>query len=289
MQTDTFVTPNLVDEFTFPDGQPHIKVLRYPEDVTVRIRNPVDLFKVQLLVDVYWRNYKPLNIRVLYLMAGRMDRAISDDEPFTLDAACTGLTAVLAITNADFTFEVFCKHSDVTSNCLHTPKEPAPDEDTFFDIGILNCILNYDSSLIKGGRYETRNVTHSLVYPDKGASDRFTSGYKFPSWHQTAEPVVLSKKRELSTGKILGMEIVSGTPGECCIIVDDLCDGGATFIGAAKCLREAGAKFVGLVVAHGVFSKGVSHLLDNGIDHIHTSNSYRDWKGFPGLTVTTYL
>jgi ribose-phosphate pyrophosphokinase len=71
--------------------------------------------------------------------------------------------------------------------------------------------------------------------------------------------------------------------------VDDLCDGGATFIGAAKCLRDAGAKFVGLVVPHGIFSRGVSHVLDNGIDHIHTSNSFKDWTAQKNFTVTTLL
>lgn len=55
MQTDTFVTPNLVDEFTFPDGQPHIKVLRYPEDVTVRIRNPDgDSITPERQEDILW-------------------------------------------------------------------------------------------------------------------------------------------------------------------------------------------------------------------------------------------
>ena len=287
MQTDTFVTPGLVEEFTFPDGQPHLKMLQFPENVTVRIRNPVDLFKVMQMIWIY--DGRPLNLRILYLMAGRMDRALSENEPATLHDVTSLLNIALWRWNGHCGVGVFCQHSAVTANRLAIPFEPDPSEDSFFDTGILNCILGYDSSLIKGGRYETRNVTHSLVYPDKGACDRFASGYKFPSWHQTAEPVVLSKKRELATGKILGMEIVSGTPGECCIIVDDLCDGGATFIGAAKCLREAGAKFVGLVVAHGIFSKGLDVLFDNGIDHIHTSNSFKDWKAAPKPTVTQLL
>lgn len=287
MQTDTFVTPDLVEEFTFPDGQPHLKVLQYPENVTVRIRNPVDLFKVVQLIWIY--DGRPLNLRILYLMAGRMDRALSENEPSTLHDVTSLLNTALWGWHGHHEVGVFCQHSAITANQLAIPFEPDPSEDSFFDTGILNCILGYDSSLIKGGRYETRNVTHSLVYPDKGACDRFTLGYKFPSWHQTAEPVVLSKKRELATGKILGMEIVSGTPGECCIIVDDLCDGGATFIGAAQCLREAGAKYVGLVVAHGIFSKGVQYVLDNGIDHIHVSNSFKDWPAQKGLTVTTLL
>ena len=282
MQTDTFVTPNLVEEFTFPDGQPHLKVLQYPERVSVRIRNPTDLFKVQMLENVYHHQNKKLHLSILYLMAGRMDRRLSADEPATLAAVCHSLLWVSSL-------DVLCAHSEVTSKSLQLcSPEPSTTEETIFDTGIMNCILNYDAELIKGGRQATRDVTHSLVYPDKGACDRF-SKYKFPKWHSGAATVVLSKTRELSTGRITGMEITEGTPGECCVIVDDLCDGGATFIGAAKCLREAGAKFVGLVVAHGIFSKGIQHLFDNGIDHIHTSNSFRDWTPRPKFSVTTLL
>jgi len=289
MQSDTFVTPGLVEEFTFPDGQPHLKVLQYPKNVTVRIRNPTDLFKVLLLADVYQSRSIPFSLRILYMLAGRMDRPLSDSEPNTLDVATNTLTGVIWGWHGKLDVSVFCQHSRVTGGLLGIPFEPEASEDSFFDTGILNCILGYDSELIKGGRYDTRSVKHTIVYPDKGACDRFKAGYKFPAWHTEADTVVLSKKRELSTGKILGMEITEGTPGECCVIVDDLCDGGATFIGAAKCLREAGAKFVGLVVAHGIFSKGIQHLFDNGIDHIHTSNSFRDWTPQPKFSVTTLL
>lgn len=56
-------------------------------------------------------------------------------------------------------------------------------------------------------------------------------------------------------------------------IVDDLCDGGATFIECARQLREMGFKKVVLCVAHGLFSKGVDHLFNNGIDKIITTDS----------------
>jgi ribose-phosphate pyrophosphokinase len=58
------------------------------------------------------------------------------------------------------------------------------------------------------------------------------------------------------------------------LIVDDICDGGATFIRAARALRAIEPDVeVGLCVTHGIFSKGRQHLLDNGIDKIYTTNS----------------
>ena len=57
------------------------------------------------------------------------------------------------------------------------------------------------------------------------------------------------------------------------LIVDDLCDAGGTFIGSAQVLRDAGARSVSLYVTHGLFSKGVGNLLEQGIDRIYTTSS----------------
>jgi ribose-phosphate pyrophosphokinase len=56
-----------------------------------------------------------------------------------------------------------------------------------------------------------------------------------------------------------------------CLIVDDICDGGATFVALARKLREAGAIEVSLFVTHGIFSKGKDL---EGIDNIYTTGSF---------------
>lgn len=70
------------------------------------------------------------------------------------------------------------------------------------------------------------------------------------------------------------LEIYKGDILEECWIVHNLCDGGGYFTDISKKLRERGAKKVGLIVAHGIFSKG---LPIPGIDEIITTNSYIDW------------
>lgn len=55
------------------------------------------------------------------------------------------------------------------------------------------------------------------------------------------------------------------------LIVDDICDGGGTFVGLAKELRAAGATRVYLYVTHGIFSK---RLPLEGIDHVYTTDSF---------------
>jgi ribose-phosphate pyrophosphokinase len=44
--------------------------------------------------------------------------------------------------------------------------------------------------------------------------------------------------------------------GKTVLIIDDICDGGKTFLELGKKLKELGAKSVLLHVTHGIFSKG---------------------------------
>ena len=44
------------------------------------------------------------------------------------------------------------------------------------------------------------------------------------------------------------------------MIVDDICDGGQTFIELAKALEKQGAHQIFLYVTHGIFSKGLDTL-----------------------------
>lgn len=120
-----------------------------------------------------------------------------------------------------------------------------------------------------------------LVAPDAGAAKKIAETAK-----EVEKPyITMSKVRNLKTGEITGMRILDDVDltDKTVMILDDICDGGRTFIEAAKHLREAGAKRVELYVTHGIFSKGVENLLDNGIDHIYTTNSLGEAKD-RGLT-----
>lgn len=120
-----------------------------------------------------------------------------------------------------------------------------------------------------------------LVAPDAGAAKKTEDTAK-----EVDKPyITMSKVRNLKTGEITGMRILDDVDltDKTVMILDDICDGGRTFVEAAKHLREAGAKRVELYVTHGIFSKGVENLLDNGIDHIYTTNTLGEAKD-RGLT-----
>ena len=114
-----------------------------------------------------------------------------------------------------------------------------------------------------------------LISPDAGAKTKAEELYKS---HSSSFDTIsyCNKKRDPKTGKLSGFE--AGHPdylGKPCIIIDDICDGGGTFIGLAKELKKHNAGNLYLAVSHGIFSKGFSSLLGYHFHKIFTTNSYR--------------
>ena len=63
--------------------------------------------------------------------------------------------------------------------------------------------------------------------------------------------------------------------GDNVYIVDDICDGGRTFIALASEIRARNAGAVYLIVSHGIFSYGEEPLRRGGIDHVYTTDSFK--------------
>lgn len=93
------------------------------------------------------------------------------------------------------------------------------------------------------------------VAPDKGAWDKVAEDNKY------THKLCLSKVRD-ETGKPYIKPIDIKLNGAPCIILDDICDGGRTFIEAAKVLKEAGAGKLALYTTYGIYSNGIEGLLD---------------------------
>jgi ribose-phosphate pyrophosphokinase len=121
-----------------------------------------------------------------------------------------------------------------------------------------------------------------VFYPDKGAAARYT--------REINEIVMFGEKvRNQRTGEIERYEVCNSQHFEMvnkrALIVDDICDGGATFIEAARALKRLGVGEIGLCVSHGLFSKGLDELKAAGISQFFTTNSllknedgYNVWK-----------
>jgi ribose-phosphate pyrophosphokinase len=158
--------------------------------------------------------------------------------------------------------------------------------------GSFNLITSYDTHNTERARelirhfqnlspydfhYETITSVEPdyIVFPDAGAAHRYD---EYGLYFVNTAKIVCDKTRDQLTGQITGHEItqfdtLDVTPKRF-LIIDDLCDGGATFVSVAKMLRQKYSDIrVDLCVSHGLFSKGRETLLANGIDNLYTTNS----------------
>lgn len=114
-----------------------------------------------------------------------------------------------------------------------------------------------------------------IVFPDESAKRRFG---KYIS--DSKPTVTCSKARDQITGNIMeyrvplseGVKLI----GKRVLVVDDICDGGATFKMIADEIRSV-VSSMDLYVVHGIFSKGVPELFTYGYQNIYTTNSYQNW------------
>lgn len=130
---------------------------------------------------------------------------------------------------------------------------------------IYNSYAYYYKDLINDIMFLTESPL--IVYPDEGALKKYSKVYPFNSY------IYGEKVRDQATGNIISYKLI-GTPagGHNVLIVDDICDGGATFKILAKDLYNSGARQVNLFVTHGLFSKGIKTLKEVGIQRIFTAD-----------------
>jgi ribose-phosphate pyrophosphokinase len=145
---------------------------------------------------------------------------------------------------------------------------------------LLNFVFK-DYFLLKGYKtWKQENVDNILlVSPDAGALKKIYEvaqhiGYK-------SDVIVATKYRNPITGQIertnVPLNITDDYLDKDIFIVDDICDGGRTFIEIAKAIKSD-KKFIGkiyLVVTHGIFSQGFEGLAEY-VSGIYTTNSVKD-------------
>lgn len=92
----------------------------------------------------------------------------------------------------------------------------------------------------------------TILLPDEGAGRYNLDRFNLPILR-------CEKKRDAGTGKLSGFVVPNITTRKA-LIVDDICDGGGTFIGIADSLNRRSVEELYLYVTHGIFSKGMDNL-----------------------------
>ena len=105
------------------------------------------------------------------------------------------------------------------------------------------------------------NFYDGIIAPDAGAGHRAqeVANALGASYGEGIEVVQASKNRDVETGKLSGFS-VNVESGKHYLVVDDICDGGGTFVGLGQEIKKQGAT-ASLFVSHGIFSKGADKLL----------------------------
>lgn len=120
----------------------------------------------------------------------------------------------------------------------------------------------------------------TIVAPDQGATKKCE---EFAKKVGAAGVITFQKTRELSTGKITGMKCLDTIdPDGKYLVLDDICDGGRTFIELAEHMHYVGN--LELAVTHGIFSKGFE-VVGASYDHVYTTDSFGPILSGPTLTV----
>lgn len=253
--------PVEIERGVFPDGAVWLKVIgelpRFAQVMRVRVaamRDMNDFMLLAQLVDAvrHVTDIAVSHLELAWLPWARQDRHMVNGDSFALKVFANQLN----ILNFNKVF-LLDPHSDAAAAAINN-----------------SVVMAQETCLMKSENLRQAISTGKLmlVAPDAGALKKIHNVAKASGARDYA---ILTKERDVATGNLTGFSLVSGNvAGKDVLIVDDLCDAGGTFIGSAQVLRDAGARSVSLYVTHGVFSKGVENLLNNGIDAIYTTTSF---------------
>lgn len=240
----------------FPAGERSVKIVdpldihRYMSfSVILDFTGSDDLVDMMLLVNAC-RNVMGsvrLRLAIPYFPFARQDRVMSPGEALGAQIPAS------IIKSCRFNeVEVWDPHSSVV--------------EALFEPGVLKIRSQSELlfPLIKNYTGET-----ALISPDAGASKKV-----YALAGLTGYPVIeASKSRNVNTGTILktNIDLEALSAYNRLIVVDDICDGGKTFIELAKVIRQVYAGRLELLVTHGIFSKGREELYQY-YDYIDCAN-----------------
>lgn len=231
----------------FPDNQPHVNVegIENGDDVKVVCSLVNSLALLHLLQTANALDHLSAKKRLLvipYLMAARYDRLMMAGDSFDLEV-------IAGLINS-------CGFERVLLWDVHSEVATAL---------IKNSVNIKNRQMVES--YQLQEAV--LICPDAGAAKKVNEYFE---WNRNLKDIVYcNKKRELSTGQIT-LEVID--PQKCLgknsVIIDDICDGGGTFMAIADQIKP---KHLTLIVTHGIFSKGFA-ALEQKFNEIIVSNSY---------------
>ncbi len=236
----------------FPDNQPHVNITSISEGDEVKVicsltnsALVLQLLETANALDNLFAKKKILVVP--YLLGARSDRLMLPGD--SIDVKVVADMINMCGFEKVFLFDV---HSDVAS------------------LLIKNSVSITNEALVR--LYDKPNAV--LICPDAGASKKVGNYF---GWNSNLKDIVYcSKNRDLTTGK-LTLEIIE--PEVCtnrnCVIIDDICDGGGTFLAIAEKIKPA---HLTMIATHGIFSKGFAALHKYFQEIIVSNSLYKSYE-----------
>lgn len=259
-------TLNLNDEtavkrLQFSGGERHVELLYEgfpPLELRAILRTPGDLIDLLLLTDLLkQKDMMPRKLIIPYMPYGRQDR-------YTTDKSCFSLRVAAELINSLGFAEVhtYEPHSDVTPALIR------------------NCRVHTSDSAVMtfiNGKFPDLSKL-VLMAPDVGAVKRVERFEKYRRYvcgqYNELSIAVALKYRNPATGRVEITRVDGNLSDKDVLVIDDLCDGGQTFIALADYIyKDNNPKSLNLFVAHGIFSKGTDCIANRYV-YTGTTNSF---------------
>lgn len=248
----------------FPDGQQDIVITEQYLMDQVLIKSRFNSFKdLELIVATTTAlrrlRVKEVHLYIPYLLGARSDRwFVEGGNSYLVD-----VVAPIINLQGFETVTVMDVHSDVAAACI---KNLVMED----NIDLINFSIR--EGLVEGKGIE--NI--ALVSPDGGSLKKI---YKVADYLKVKSDIIVCSKYRDTEGKLTRTHVPVNSDDfeKNAVIIDDICDGGRTFINIAEQLKLNNWKGkIYLVVTHGIFSSGFGELAKY-FDRIYSTNSVADF------------
>ncbi len=269
---------NCYKKFRYPAGEMQVRLnsqtiesLRSKNTVviTARITSAEDIMELCLLTSAIRSQPAITDIRLIlpYLPYGRADRRFVEGD-------CFGLEVFAGIINGLGLPVLTLDAHSMSSRSLLT---------NLTDL----CPSQFLEQAVRDVRYLEQNSVDgstnplTILFPDDGARKRYAgllTDLNISILH-------CSKVRDKASGHLTRFSVPSREEFDSTnvLLIDDICDGGGTFLGVAATLKQYGLN-LSLYVTHAIFSKGLAPLLAE-FRHIYTTDSFDCHFSDPRMTI----
>lgn len=265
------------NKIQFPDGQQQVIIgtggkVTYTSSIPIQIKSRLNNFEDLELIICSTKSLRNLGVKeihlyVPYFLGSRSDRKFEE-------GGNNYIKDVLAPVINSLNFKtVTCidPHSHSLECCIKNFKSIDNSE-------LVNFGLEW--AHVTSGKMPYIDYIKEgiiLVSPDAGASKKI---YKLAEQIGYKGDIITCSKDRDKDGKLTKTVVPAYDTGPLImkdyIIIDDICDGGRTFINIAIELKKLyNCNKIYLIVTHSIFSKGTNELLQY-FDGIYTTNSYKE-------------